>query len=61
MSKNPCIKICQFDADICVGCGRSKREIKAWKKLDKAERLSLLAEADMRLLTLDATGRRKRR
>ena len=61
MSKNPCIKICQFDADICVGCGRSKREIKAWKKLDKAERLCLLAEADMRLLTLEATGRRKRR
>lgn len=61
MSKNPCIKICQFDADICVGCGRSKREIKAWKKLDKVERLSLLAEADMRLLALQATGRRKRR
>lgn len=61
MSKNPCIKICRFDADICVGCGRSKREIKAWKKLDKAERLSLLAEADLRLLALEATGRRKRR
>nr|WP_286945798.1 DUF1289 domain-containing protein [Pseudomonas sp. UBA6718] len=61
MSKNPCIKICQFDADICVGCGRSKREIKVWKKLDKAERLSLLAEADMRLLALEATGRRKHR
>ena len=61
MSKNPCIKICQFDADICVGCGRSKREIKAWEKLDKAERLSLLAEADMRLLALQATGRRKHR
>ena len=61
MSKNPCIKICQFDADICVGCGRSKCEIKAWKKLDKAERLSLLAEADMRLLALEATGRRKHR
>ena len=61
MSKNPCIKICQFDADICVGCGRSKREIKAWKKLGKAERLSLLAEADMRLLALEATGRRKHR
>ncbi|MDC7825610.1 DUF1289 domain-containing protein [Pseudomonas sp. BLCC-B13] len=61
MSKNPCIKICQFDADVCVGCGRSKREIKAWKKLDKAERLSLLAEADMRLLALEATGRRRHR
>ena len=61
MSKNPCIKICQFDADICVGCGRSKREIKAWKKLGKAERLVLLAEADLRLLALAATGRRKHR
>ena len=61
MSKSPCIKVCEFDDDICVGCGRSKREIKAWKKLDKAERLSLLAEADMRLLALEATGRRKHR
>ena len=61
MSKNPCIKICQFDADICVGCGRGKREIKAWKKLGKAERLVLLAEADLRLLALAATGRRKHR
>lgn len=61
MSKNPCIDICKFAEEICLGCGRSKREIKAWKKLDKAERLSLLAEADMRLLALEATGRRKHR
>ncbi|PYC27602.1 DUF1289 domain-containing protein [Pseudomonas alcaligenes] len=61
MSKNPCINICEFEADICVGCGRSKREIKAWKKLGKAERLVLLAEADLRLLALAATGRRKHR
>jgi predicted Fe-S protein YdhL (DUF1289 family) len=61
MSKSPCINICEFEADICVGCGRSKREIKAWKKLGKAERLVLLAEADLRLLALAATGRRKRR
>jgi predicted Fe-S protein YdhL (DUF1289 family) len=61
MSKNPCIKVCEFDADICVGCGRSKREIKAWKKLDKHERFALLAEADLRLLAFEATGRRKTR
>jgi predicted Fe-S protein YdhL (DUF1289 family) len=61
MSKNPCIKVCAFDADICVGCGRSKREIKAWKKLGKEERFALLAEADLRLLALQATGRRKSR
>ena len=60
-SKDPCISVCKFADDICLGCGRSKREIKAWKKLDKAERLSLLAEADMRLLALEATGRRKHR
>lgn len=60
MSKNPCIKVCEFDADICLGCGRNKREIKAWKKLVRAERAGVQAEADMRLLALQATGRRKR-
>ncbi|CAD5109691.1 DUF1289 domain-containing protein [Zestomonas carbonaria] len=61
MSKNPCIKVCEFEQDVCVGCGRSRQEIKGWKKLGKAERLTLLAEADLRLLALEATGRRKRR
>jgi predicted Fe-S protein YdhL (DUF1289 family) len=60
-SKNPCIGVCKFAEDICVGCGRSKREIKGWKKLDKDERRLALAEADMRLLQLQATGRRKKK
>jgi predicted Fe-S protein YdhL (DUF1289 family) len=60
-SKNPCISVCKFAEDICVGCGRSKREIKGWKKLDKDERRLALAEADMRLLQLQATGRRKKK
>ncbi|HEY1027266.1 MAG TPA: DUF1289 domain-containing protein [Pseudomonas sp.] len=59
MSKNPCIKVCEFEQGICLGCGRSRQEIKDWKRLDKGERLALLAEADMRLLALEATGRRK--
>ncbi|MHA6493839.1 DUF1289 domain-containing protein [Pseudomonas borbori] len=57
--KDPCIKVCKFQRDICLGCGRSKVEIRAWKKLDKPERRAILAEADMRLLALAATGRRK--
>ncbi|MBB2494976.1 DUF1289 domain-containing protein [Aquipseudomonas ullengensis] len=61
MSKNPCIDICKFADDICIGCGRSKREIKHWKKLDKAERRVVLAEADLRLLALKLAGRRKSR
>lgn len=59
MSQNPCIKVCEFERDICLGCGRSRQEIKGWKRLDKAERRALLAEAAMRLLALQATGRRK--
>lgn len=61
MSKKPCIKVCEFEQDICLGCGRSRQDIKAWKHLDKQERLALLAQADMRLLALQATGRRRYR
>ncbi|KAF1009991.1 MAG: hypothetical protein GAK32_01784 [Pseudomonas fluorescens] len=58
-TKDPCIDVCKFSDDICVGCGRSKREIRAWKKLDKDDKRAVLAEAHLRLLTLKATGRRK--
>ena len=58
-TKDPCISICKFADDICVGCGRSKREIRAWKKLDKTDKRAVLAEAELRLLALGATGRRK--
>ena len=61
MSKNPCIDICKFAEEICLGCGRSKREIKAWKKLDKAERGVVLVEAELRLRALKVKSRRKTR
>lgn len=61
MSKNPCIDICKFADDICLGCGRSKREIKAWKKLDKTERHRALADAEQRLRALKTKGRGKSR
>ncbi|MGL4315393.1 MAG: DUF1289 domain-containing protein [Pseudomonas sp.] len=57
--KSPCIDICKFSDAICIGCGRSKREIKGWKTLDKAERRAVLAEASRRLLTFKAGKRRK--
>lgn len=60
-TKDPCISVCKFSDDICVGCGRSKREIKAWKKLDKEDKRTVLAEAALRLLALGATGRRKKK
>ncbi|KOX64385.1 Fe-S oxidoreductase [Pseudomonas psychrophila] len=59
--KDPCIGVCKFTDDICIGCGRTKREIKAWKKLDKDEKRAVLAESALRLLAFEATGRRKKK
>ncbi|CAI8840955.1 DUF1289 domain-containing protein [Pseudomonas zeae] len=60
-TKDPCISLCKFTDDICLGCGRSKREIKAWKKLDKDDKRSVLAEAALRLIKLGGAGRRKKK
>ena len=60
-TKDPCIDICKFNDDICIGCGRTKREIRVWKKLDKEDKRIVLAESALRLLALDATGRRKKK
>ena len=60
-SKNPCISLCKFDDDICIGCGRSKKEIKGWKKMDKAERSAALVQAVQRLKGLKKAGRRKKK
>ena len=58
-TKDPCVSVCKFADDICLGCGRSKREIRAWKKLDKSDKRTVLAEASLRLIKLGAAGRRK--
>ena len=60
-SKNPCISLCKFDDDICIGCGRSKKEIKGWKKMDKYERKGVLADSAVRLKDLKKAGRRKKK
>jgi predicted Fe-S protein YdhL (DUF1289 family) len=60
-TKNPCISLCKFDEEICLGCGRSKREIKSWKKMDKDEKRSVLAESALRLIRLKSASRRKKK
>ena len=60
-TKDPCISICKFTDDICVGCGRSKREIKSWKKMEKDEKRSVLAESALRLIKLKGASRRKKK
>jgi predicted Fe-S protein YdhL (DUF1289 family) len=60
-TKNPCISLCKFDEEICLGCGRSKREIKSWKKMEKDEKRSVLAESALRLIKLKGASRRKKK
>jgi predicted Fe-S protein YdhL (DUF1289 family) len=60
-TKNPCISLCKFDDDVCLGCGRTKREIKAWKKLDKDDKRSVLADSAARLKQLKTAGRKKKK
>ena len=52
---SPCIDVCEDIRGVCVGCGRTKKEIKAWKKAESnAERLALVeacAESTARIGT----------
>ena len=51
-SKSPCIDICKIDkkTGLCKGCLRTKREIKAWKTLSKAERRDVVGQIAVRKL-----------
>jgi uncharacterized protein len=42
---SPCVKLCQIDPvmQICIGCGRTIREIGGWAQLDEPERRSIMA------------------
>jgi predicted Fe-S protein YdhL (DUF1289 family) len=51
-SKDPCISVCKFTAEICVGCGRTKDEIRKWKKMKRSERADVVQEAGTRLKAL---------
>jgi predicted Fe-S protein YdhL (DUF1289 family) len=44
--KNPCIDICKLDkkSGFCIGCLRTRAEIKSWKTLTKSERRAVLGE-----------------
>jgi predicted Fe-S protein YdhL (DUF1289 family) len=48
---SPCIKVCAVDgaAGLCVGCGRTLREIASWESLSEAARLDIMAALPDRL------------
>lgn len=57
-AKNPCVGLCRVEDDICIGCGRSRDEMKAWKGLKNKERKAVNERAAERLKQL---GKRKKK
>ena len=57
----PCVKLCVVDPEsgICIGCGRTRREIAGWIAMAPAERRGVMAGLDERLETLTRQKRRK--
>jgi len=48
--QTPCIKICLLDDEtgLCLGCGRSIREIAGWTAMTDAERRAVMRELPAR-------------
>ncbi len=46
---SPCIQVCQVENDICVGCGRSVDDIRAWIIMTADEKTQSLHDAEQRL------------
>jgi predicted Fe-S protein YdhL (DUF1289 family) len=43
--ETPCIAVCMIDpkTGLCFGCGRTLPEIARWGRMDRAERLAVMA------------------
>ncbi|MCQ4321319.1 DUF1289 domain-containing protein [Stutzerimonas stutzeri] len=59
-AKNPCISICKLKDDICIGCGRSRDEMKAWKGMKTRERKAVNELAGLRLKALGKARKKKK-
>ncbi|QIT54821.1 DUF1289 domain-containing protein [Aquisalimonas sp. 2447] len=47
--ESPCVEVCRFKGDVCEGCGRSKREIRAWHGMKRKDRIMTARKARERL------------
>ena len=47
----PCIKVCAVSGmtSMCIGCGRTLKEIASWGSLDEAQRQAIMAELPTRM------------
>jgi len=38
LTGSPCVKVCRLEDGVCVGCRRTKQEIKLWARLSNQEK-----------------------
>lgn len=59
--ESPCIKVCAVDGStgLCLGCGRSLKEIGGWMQYDDAGRREVMVQLPARLDQLRALGKIK--
>ncbi len=58
---SPCIKVCAVDGEtsLCLGCGRTLKEIGGWMQFDDAGRDAVMELLPERLDKLRALGKLK--
>ena len=55
MIKSPCTRHCGLNIDnICVGCGRSVRELRIWSNCDDKEKQEIVTKSSLRLKRVQA-------
>lgn len=55
--ENPCISVCQLSGDLCVSCGRSKDDIRKWKRMKRPEKMAAVKRASLQLKVLKKAQR----
>ncbi|MFM0204826.1 DUF1289 domain-containing protein [Paraburkholderia fungorum] len=52
---SPCIDVCKIDGDtgMCIGCLRTRDEIRGWKNMTDELRLEMIEELSHRKLNLE--------
>lgn len=51
--QNPCISTCQLSGDLCVSCGRTKDDIRKWRRMNRPEKMAAVQRAAQRLKGLE--------
>ena len=49
--ETPCIAVCMIDpkTSLCFGCGRTLPEIARWPRMERSERLAVMAQLGPRM------------